>query len=113
VHYLVDRSLVPVEGEDDRLVRGEEFDELGQYYSFYEISDKGTAWLGPAAFALVFQLTHSYRLGVVSLIVFFVAGFLLLLAVPIRCAIVAAGNTPPRVLYLIICYLSINVIDNH
>jgi len=69
-----------------------------EYYSFYEISDKGTAWLGPAAFALVFQLTHSYRLGIVSLIVFFVAGFLLLLAVPIRRAILAAGNTPPRVL---------------
>jgi len=46
----------------------------------------------------VFQLTHSYRLGVVSVIAFFVIGFVLLLFVPIRRAIVAAGNTPPRVL---------------
>jgi UMF1 family MFS transporter len=69
-----------------------------EYFGFYEISDKGTSWLGPALFALVFQLTHSYRLGVVSVIVFFVIGFVLLLFVPMRRAIEAAGNTPPRVL---------------
>ncbi|WP_444951752.1 MFS transporter [Micromonospora ureilytica] len=70
----------------------------GEYFGFYEISDKGTSWLGPLAFGLVFQLTASYRVGLVSLLVFFVVGFLLLAAVPIRRAIVAAGNTPPRVL---------------
>jgi MFS transporter, UMF1 family len=70
----------------------------GEYYGFYEISDKGTSWLGPLAFGLVFQLTNSYRVGLVSLLVFFVLGFALLLAVPIRRAILAAGNTPPRVL---------------
>jgi MFS transporter, UMF1 family len=69
----------------------------GEYYGFYEISDKGTSWLGPLAFGLVYQLTTSYRIGLVSLLVFFVVGFALLLAVPIRRAIVAAGNTPPRV----------------
>ncbi|MEV7230033.1 MFS transporter [Polymorphospora sp. NPDC051019] len=70
----------------------------GEYYGFYEISDKGTSWLGPLAFGLVFQLTNSYRVGLVSLLIFFVVGFLLLLAVPMRKAIIAAGNTPPRVL---------------
>ncbi|MFK3979908.1 MFS transporter [Micromonospora sp. NPDC050397] len=70
----------------------------GEYYGFYEISDKGTSWLGPLAFGLVFQLTNSYRVGLVSLLIFFVVGFVLLLAVPIRRAIVASGNTPPRVL---------------
>ncbi|MFX0592576.1 MFS transporter [Melissospora conviva] len=68
----------------------------GEYYGFYEISDKGTSWLGPLAFGLVFQLTHSYRVGLVSLLVFFLVGFLLLLAVPMRRAIIAAGNTPPK-----------------
>ena len=48
------------------------------------------------AFGLVFQLTHSYRVGLVSLLFFFVVGFVLLLAVPMRRAIVAAGNTPPQ-----------------
>ena len=70
----------------------------GEYYGFYEISDKGTSWLGPLAFGLVFQLTNSYRIGIVSLVVFFVAGGILLAMVPMRRAIVAAGNTPPRLL---------------
>ena len=70
----------------------------GEYYGFYEISDKGTSWLGPLAFGLVFQITNSYRVGIVSLVVFFLAGGILLALVPIRRAIVAAGNTPPTVL---------------
>ncbi|GIE98782.1 MFS transporter [Paractinoplanes rishiriensis] len=69
----------------------------GEYYGFYEISDKGTSWLGPLAFGLVFQLTNSYRVGIVSLVFFFLVGGILLALVPIRRAIVAAGNTPPRV----------------
>jgi UMF1 family MFS transporter len=70
----------------------------GEYYGFYEISDKGTSWLGPLAFGLVFQLTASYRLGILSLIVFFVVGGVLLAFVPVRRAVIAAGNTPPRLL---------------
>ncbi len=70
----------------------------GEYYGFYEISDKGTSWLGPLAFGLVFQMTNSYRIGIVSLVVFFVVGAILLALVPIRRAIVEAGNTPPRLL---------------
>ncbi|HCT77347.1 MAG TPA: MFS transporter, partial [Micromonosporaceae bacterium] len=66
-----------------------------EYFGFYEISDKGTSWLGPLAFALVFQLTNSYRVGIVSVLLFFVIGFFLLLAVPMRRAIIAAGNNPP------------------
>ena len=70
----------------------------GEYYGFYEISDRGTSWIGPLLFGLVFQLTASYRLGIVSLVIFFVAGGVLLALVPLRRAIVAAGNTPPRLL---------------
>ena len=69
-----------------------------EYFGFYEISDKGTSWLGPLAFGLVFQITDSYRVGIVSLVIFFAAGAILLALVPIRRAIVAAGNTPPRLL---------------
>jgi len=68
-----------------------------EYFGFYAISDRGTSWLGPLVFGLVYQMTTSYRVGIVSLLIFFVVGFFLLLAVPIRRAIVAAGNTPPRV----------------
>ena len=33
-----------------------------EYFGFYEISDRGTSWLGPLAFGLTYQLTGSYRL---------------------------------------------------
>lgn len=54
-----------------------------EYFSLYEISDKGTSWLGPLVFGLALQLTGSYRLAALSLAVFFVAGFLLLIRVDI------------------------------
>ncbi|WP_018352759.1 MFS transporter [Longispora albida] len=70
----------------------------GEYFGFYALADKGMSWLGPLVFGLTYQATHSYRSGIVMLLVFFVAGFFLLLAVPMRRAIVAAGNTPPSTL---------------
>ncbi len=69
-----------------------------EYFGFYEISDKGTSWLGPLLFAFAYQLTGSYRVAIISLVVFFAVGFLGLLAVPMRRAIEQAGNVPPRVL---------------
>lgn len=70
----------------------------GEYYGFYEISDKGTSWLGPLFFGLIFQITNSYRTGIVSLVVFFLVGGVLLAFVPIRRAILAVGNTPPKLI---------------
>jgi UMF1 family MFS transporter len=70
----------------------------GEYFGLYEISDKGTSWLGPLLFGFAFDQTGSYRFAIVSLITFFIFGFAGLLAVPMRRAIVAAGNTPPRLL---------------
>ena len=67
-----------------------------EYFGIYEISDKGTSWLGPLLFGLAFQVTGSYRMAIISLLVFFVAGFVMLLLVPMRRAITAAGNTPPH-----------------
>lgn len=49
-----------------------------EYYSLYEVSDKGTSWLAPLIFGIVLQMTKSYRLAIFSLIVFFVLGFLVL-----------------------------------
>ena len=67
-----------------------------EYFGFYEISDRGTSWLGPFLFALTFDLTGSYRYAIFSLVFFFVAGGLLLVKLDMRRAIVAAGNTPPE-----------------
>jgi UMF1 family MFS transporter len=66
-----------------------------EYFSLYMISDRGTSWIGPLIFGIVFQATHSYRAAIFSLVGFFVLGFVLLAAVPVRRAIVEAGNTPP------------------
>jgi UMF1 family MFS transporter len=66
-----------------------------EYFGFYEISDRGTSWLGPFLFALTYQLTGSYRYAIFSLIFFFVAGGFLLAKLDMRKAIVEAGNTPP------------------
>jgi MFS transporter, UMF1 family len=69
-----------------------------EYFGFYEISDRGTSWLGPFVFALTFQLSGSYRYAIVSLVFFFVAGGLLLSRLPMRRAIAEAGNTAPELL---------------
>jgi UMF1 family MFS transporter len=69
-----------------------------EYFGIYEISDKGTSWLGPLLFGLAFQATGSYRVAIISLVAFFVIGFVALAAVPVRKAIIQAGNTPPKVI---------------
>ncbi|MEU5363828.1 MFS transporter [Streptomyces sp. NPDC005925] len=67
-----------------------------EYFSAYEISDRGMSWLGPLLFGLTYQLTGSYRDAIVSLVAFFVIGFLLLARVPVRRAIGDAGNPVPQ-----------------
>jgi UMF1 family MFS transporter len=67
-----------------------------EYFGFYEISDRGTSWLGPFLFALTYQLTDSYRYAIFSLVFFFVVGGVLLSRLDLRRAIVEAGNTPPE-----------------
>jgi UMF1 family MFS transporter len=69
-----------------------------EYFGIYQISADGTSWLGPLLFGIAYQVTHTYRLAITSLLVFFIAGFIALLFVPIRRGILAAGNTPPHVL---------------
>jgi UMF1 family MFS transporter len=68
-----------------------------EYFGLYEISDRGTSWLGPLIFGIVYQSTHSYRAAILSLVAFFAIGFVALAAVPVRRAITAAGNTPSQV----------------
>ncbi|MGH3344417.1 MAG: MFS transporter [Carbonactinosporaceae bacterium] len=67
-----------------------------EYFSLYEISDRGTSWIGTLLFGLTFQLTGSYRAAIVSLVVFFVLGFIALLMVPVRRGIAEVGNVSPQ-----------------
>jgi len=54
-----------------------------EYFSIYEVSDKGTSWLCPMLFGLALQFTRSYRIAILSLIVFFIAGLIGLLRVDV------------------------------
>ena len=69
-----------------------------EYYGLYEISDKGTSWLGTLSFGLALQFTDSYRIAIISLVVFFVAGFLLLTRVDVRRAVEEARGEEPVLL---------------
>ncbi|MYW64923.1 MFS transporter [Streptomyces sp. SID8379] len=66
-----------------------------EYFSAYEMSDRGMSWVGPLVFGLAYQLTGSYRDAIVSLVAFFVIGFVLLARVPVRQAVRDAGNPVP------------------
>ncbi|MFE2559316.1 MFS transporter [Streptomyces sp. NPDC059352] len=67
-----------------------------EYFSAYEMSDRGLSWLGPLVFGLAYQVTGSYRDAIISLVIFFVVGFALLARVPVRRAVEEAGNPLPE-----------------
>jgi len=66
-----------------------------EYFSLYEVSDKGTSWLAPLLFGVALQVTGNYRIAILSLVVFFIAGLLLLIKVNVAKAAIEAGNQPP------------------
>lgn len=55
-----------------------------EFYSFYDVSSKFAGIIGPAVFGIVGQLTGSSRLSILSLVVFFVVGGLLLITVDVK-----------------------------
>jgi UMF1 family MFS transporter len=48
------------------------------FFGLYEVSERGTSWMGPLLFSLVVSRTGSYRLALLSLIFFFVVGLVVL-----------------------------------
>jgi UMF1 family MFS transporter len=65
------------------------------FFGIYEISERGTSWIGPIVFGLVAQLTDSYRPAILALIVFFVGGSVLLYFVDTDRAIKDADKLEP------------------
>jgi len=49
-----------------------------EFYSFYEVSERGTSWTGPLIFGLANQIFGSLRYGILSLIFYFIAGLIVL-----------------------------------
>jgi UMF1 family MFS transporter len=64
------------------------------FFGIYEVSERGTSWLGPLVFSVVVARTGSFRYAILALIVFFVSGLLLLLFTDTARAIREAGNEP-------------------
>jgi UMF1 family MFS transporter len=73
------------------LPRGQE----AAYFGLYEVGDKGTSWLGPLVFGLALQFTGDYRVALLSLVVFFLAGLALLARLDVRRGARDAGNEAP------------------
>ncbi|WP_283136773.1 MFS transporter [Rhizohabitans arisaemae] len=67
-----------------------------EYFSLYEISDRGATFLGSWTIAFALQFTGSYRVAILWLLGFFVVGFVLLALVNLPRAIREAGNPVPE-----------------
>jgi UMF1 family MFS transporter len=65
-----------------------------EFYSFYEVSERGTSWIGPLLFGVMNQAFHSLRPAILSLIFFFVLGLILLPFVNVPKAIADARKAP-------------------
>ena len=63
------------------------------FFGFYELAERGTAWVGTLLFAVVLDITGSYRGALLSLLVLFVSGGALLAATDTDRAIAAARQT--------------------
>ncbi|HLL62594.1 MAG TPA: MFS transporter, partial [Propionibacteriaceae bacterium] len=66
------------------------------FFGLYELAERGTAWIGTLIFAVVVDVTGSYRLAILSLLVLLVSGGGLLMATDTDRAIEAASVRAPR-----------------
>lgn len=61
-----------------------------EFFSFYEVSERGTSWIGPLVFGLANQIFGNLRYAILSLIFFFIMGLILLPFVNVTKAIADA-----------------------
>ncbi|HEX6125341.1 MAG TPA: MFS transporter [Pyrinomonadaceae bacterium] len=66
------------------------------FFGLYEISEKGTSWMGQLMFTIIVGATGSFRHAILGLIVFFIVGSLILLFTDTTRAIHEAGNLTPE-----------------
>ena len=69
-----------------------------QYFAIYELSERGTSWIGTFLFGLSLTLTGSYRISILALISFFIIGGILFSRVNLKRAIQESGNELPPVI---------------
>jgi len=66
------------------------------FFGLYEVSERGTSWMGPLLFSIVIARTGSYRAALLSLIFFFVVGLVGLLVTDTERGIREAGAVVPE-----------------
>jgi UMF1 family MFS transporter len=66
------------------------------FFGIYEISERGTSWIGPLIFGMVVGATNSYRQAILSLIALFVVGRVVLISTNTDQAIHDAGHMLPE-----------------
>jgi UMF1 family MFS transporter len=66
------------------------------FFGLYEVSERGTSWMGPLLFSIVIARTGSYRMALLSLIFFFVVGLVVLWTTDTDKGIREAGNATPE-----------------
>lgn len=64
------------------------------FFGIYELAERGTAWIGTLIFAVVVDVTGSYRLAILSLLLLLVSGGALLVATDTDEAVAAAAREP-------------------
>ena len=66
------------------------------FFGLYEISEKGTSWMGQIMFTIIVGATGSFRHAIFGLIVFFIVGSIILFFTNTERAIHEAGNLTPE-----------------
>lgn len=66
------------------------------FFGLYEISEKGTSWMGQLMFTIIVGATGSFRYAILGLVFFFIAGSVVLLFTDTTRAIHEAGNLTPE-----------------
>jgi UMF1 family MFS transporter len=66
------------------------------FFGLYEISEKGTSWMGQIMFTVIVSTTGSFKQAILGLIVFFIVGLVVLLFTDVQRAIHEAGNLTPE-----------------
>lgn len=66
------------------------------FFGLYEVSERGTSWIGPLLFSVVIASTGSYRQALLSLIFFFVVGLAVLMITNTDKAIQQASAPSPE-----------------
>lgn len=65
------------------------------FFGLYEISEKGTSLIGSLVFGIVVGITGSFRQAILSMILFFAVGIVILMLTDTQRAIREAGNQTP------------------